>query len=361
MELQFPGDANIYAGVIEGFFGKPWDWSARLSLAEFLRDCGFGFYIYAPKADAFLRRRWREPLPNEAMQRLSGLGSRCRDFGIALGIGLAPFEIYLSYDANAQTSLRSKIAQINEIGADVLCVLFDDMRGDIHDLPDLQARVISDVCAWSSAERFIVCPTYYSYDERLAREFGAPPKTYLRDFGRVLDPRIDVFWTGEKVVSDGYPAQHLMEVAGEIGRKPFIWDNHISNDSRIRTNHLFLDPSTDAWELRAALVAGLAINPMNQPYLSRIALRGYRHLLTEPTHRWQLSPGACGHLCDSLFADRLVGDLHLLQMSGLNQLDAAARRRLLDWYGSLQSNPFAQEIAAWLRGEYAFDPRCLTA
>jgi hypothetical protein len=36
------------------------------------------------------------------------------------------------------------------------------------------------------------------------------------------------------------------------------------------------------------------------------------------------------------------------------------RRRLLDWYGARKNNPYAQEIAAWLRGDYLFDPQCLT-
>jgi hyaluronoglucosaminidase len=63
-------DTPVKAGVIEGFFGKPWDCPARLSSADFLRDCGYQFYIYAPKADPFLRRRWREPLPAETLQHL---------------------------------------------------------------------------------------------------------------------------------------------------------------------------------------------------------------------------------------------------------------------------------------------------
>ena len=32
---------DIKAGVIEGFFGNPWDWDARSSGAAFLRDCGY--------------------------------------------------------------------------------------------------------------------------------------------------------------------------------------------------------------------------------------------------------------------------------------------------------------------------------
>src|SRR5271154_5632068 len=127
---------HLEAGVIEGFFGKPWDWPARLSGAEFLRANGYRFYIYAPKADAFLRRRWREPMPVESMRHLSLLKGLCSERGVAFGIGLTPYEIYLNYDSGARISLRSKVREINEIGADILCILFDDMRGDIDGLAD---------------------------------------------------------------------------------------------------------------------------------------------------------------------------------------------------------------------------------
>jgi hyaluronoglucosaminidase len=353
-------DIKIKAGVIEGFFGKPWDWSARLSGASFLRDCGYGFFIYAPKSESFLRRGWREPFPERSLEHLRELAGRCRQSNVAFGIGLTPFEIYLNYDKNAQVLLRSKVLQINEVGADILCILFDDMRGDVESLPDLQARVISDVCAWSNAETFIVCPTYYSYDPRLTREFGPPPKAYLQDLGRIIDRRIDFFWTGEKVISDEYSAQHLAKVAADIGRKPFIWDNYISNDSKTRTNHVFLDPSTGSWDLPASLVAGVAINPMNQAYLSRIALWGYRHLLRQEGKAQPVFPEICRDLCGPSVAERLLADTRLFQNAGLANLGTDTRRELLDWYESEKLSPYAQEIAAWLRGEYAFDPQCLT-
>jgi hypothetical protein len=71
-------DIEIKTGVIEGFFGKPWDWSARLSSANFLRDAGYQFYIYAPKSASFLRRGWREPFPKQSLEHLRELGGRCR-------------------------------------------------------------------------------------------------------------------------------------------------------------------------------------------------------------------------------------------------------------------------------------------
>ena len=342
-------------GIVEGFFGRPWEWSARQSGVDFLRDWGYQFYIYAPKADPFLRRRWREPLPEETLRHLSELSVRGAANGVSIGVGLTPFEIYLDYDANARTALRSKVRQINETGANVLCILFDDMRGDVDGLPNLQAAVVADICAWSSARHFIVCPTYYSYDSRLKREFGTPPKAYLRELGQIIDRRIDIFWTGEKVISQGYAAEHLIEVATDLKRKPFIWDNSISNDSKIRTNHLYLDPSAGGWELPADLVAGLAINPMNQAHLTRIALCRFRRLLGQ-----QPMPADCLSLCGPIIAAQLQSHGGLMQKGGLTQMDPDTRSQLLAACKSVASNSYAKEIADWLHHEYQFDPDCLT-
>jgi hypothetical protein len=352
---------KLKAGVIEGFFGKPWSWSARLSGAKFLGDHGYQFYIYAPKAEVFLRRQWREPMPAELMERLSELRGRCRHNGIRFGIGLTPFEIYLDYDTEARASLRSKVRQIDEIGVDTLCILFDDMRGDIDRISELQANVISDICGWSSAESFIVCPTYYSYDSRLIREFGAPPTDYLRDLGRMVDPRIDFFWTGEKVISEIYSPQHLEEVAAYMSRKPFIWDNRISNDSRLRTNYLFLDPSVGGWNLPADGMGGFAVNPMNQPHLSRIALCAYRHVFMYGPQQQDIMPAILRSLCGQSLAEQLGADIDLFRDVGLSALDGTTRRRLVNRYEADESNPYARDIAAWLRGEYVFDPQCVTS
>lgn len=351
---------KFQAGVIEGFFGRSWGWPARLDNIDFLSGAGYQFYVYAPKADAFLRRRWREPLPAQTLLHLQELGGQCKERGISLGVGLTPFEIYLDYDAGAQRSLRAKVEQINAVDVPMLCILFDDMRGDLDGLAGLQARIIDDICSWSTAQHFVVCPTYYSLDPRLTRVFGSPPASYLRDLGRLLDPSIDMFWTGEKVISEGYSAAHLLDVAAAMGRKPFIWDNWISNDTKIRTNHLFLDPAVGSWNLAAGEAAGIAINPMNQPYLSRIALRGMQARLKKGAEQQSLE-AICRDLAGSLFAKRVVADIEVLQSAGLAGLSAEMRRDLLSAYAMDNCNPYAREIAAWLRGEYVFDPQCLTA
>ncbi len=50
-----------------------------------------------------------------------------------------------------------------------------------------------------------------------------------------------------------------------------------------------------------------------------------------------------------------------MQNEGLSRLDDAARRALLERYEGEAGNPYADEVAAFLRGEYAFDPECLTS
>ena len=182
----------------------------------------------------------------------------------------------------------------------------------------------------------------------------------MRDLGRLIDPRIDCFWTGEKIISNEYTARHLGEVAADIGRKPFIWDNHIANDAKSRTNHLYLDPSLGSWSLAAEAAAGLAVNPMNQPHLSRIALCGYRQLLSGAPDLRQVLPDICRELCGSPVAALLLEDLDLLQREGLGRIDAGRRSAMLDRYAAEAQNPYAREVAAFLRGEYAFDPQCLT-
>jgi hypothetical protein len=351
--------AALASGVIEGFFGQSWSWLARLSNIEFLADRHFQFYIYAPKSDSFLRRRWHEPIPAETIEHLQALSRSCRRRGLTFGLGFTPFEIYLNYDASAKNALRAKVEQINSTGTQWLCLLFDDMRGNVDGLAELQSRVVSDICGWSNAERFILCPTYYSDDPLLAQHFGSPPKSYLSDLGRLVDHRVDFFWTGEKVISDTYSEQHLANVAGRIGRKPFIWDNHCSNDSRTRTPFLFLDASTNGWRLPIHSVAGLAINPLNQPHLSRIALATVQRLLSQNTGNDPFRQ-SCFSVCKTSVAQRLIDDIDLMQRKGLASLDERTREVLLERYTRNAEDPYCREVASWLRGEYVFDPQCLT-
>lgn len=55
-------------GLIEGFFGKGWSWEARARYAQWLPRHGYGFYLYAPKEDGYLRKHWATPGPPTSLK-----------------------------------------------------------------------------------------------------------------------------------------------------------------------------------------------------------------------------------------------------------------------------------------------------
>src|SRR5690606_29692968 len=184
-------------GIRQGFFGRPWPWPARRAAVERLAPRGYRFYLYAPKADASLRREWRAPLAHA--QELAGLARHCAAHGVRLGVGLTPFGALQDFGAEARAALADKIAALDATGATELAILFDDMDGGPADLASRQAAIVDFAASRSRASRISVCPSYYSDDPLLDRVFGRRPARYLETLAAGLDPRIGMFWTGEEV------------------------------------------------------------------------------------------------------------------------------------------------------------------
>lgn len=356
------GPFRIPVGVVEGFFGRSWSWDDRAACAGFLGGLGFDFYIYAPKDDRHLRRRWREPWPAETAARIAELAEICRGRDLRFGIGLSPFELHLRNVRDDRAALQAKTRQLNQAGPDILCILFDDMRGDTPDLAGRQARIVDEICAVSTAKAFIVCPTYYAFDPVLEDVFGPMPDGYLAELGRLLDPDIDIFWTGPKVCSRRYPPEHLDEVAALLRRKPFLWDNYPVNDGAAMAPFLHLGPFRDRPPALQQRLAGHAVNPMNQAWLSRIPLcslaDSYR--LGAAYDPEAAFAAACRHQCGDELGAMLAADLALFQQTGLENLTADARQALERRYGDFRGHACADEVLGWLAGDFAFDPACLT-
>ena len=84
---------DVELGIVEGFYGRPWSWDERAATIAFLAPHGYGFYLYAPKVDAYLRRRWQQDHPREMADALAGLAGRCAELGVRFGVGVSPFEV----------------------------------------------------------------------------------------------------------------------------------------------------------------------------------------------------------------------------------------------------------------------------
>ncbi len=348
-------------GVIEGFFGRPWSWQARQDYAQFLKQHHFQFYIYAPKGDPYLRRRWREPWPASIYPHLEALAQTYRDTGVAWGIGFTPFEIHHHYSPEVLQQLKTKVEYLNQLQLDILAILFDDMQGDRADMATIQVDVTHRIREWSTAQAFVMCPTYYADTPVLDQIFGDRPLHYLETLGQQLDPSIHIFWTGPDICSAAYPQSHLADVAQRLGRKPFIWDNYPVNDSARMSPFLHLRAFENRPHQLATWTAGLAANPMNQAYLSQIPLltlprAAQQQDLYDPMVAFERAAQALG---GPTFAQYLREDLPYFQDLGLTQLSADQNAQLIERYQPFKT-PYSQEIIDWLNGAYPFSPECLT-
>ncbi|OEY65693.1 beta-N-acetylglucosaminidase domain-containing protein [Marinobacter sp. X15-166B] len=340
-------------GVIEGFYGPQWSWAEREQVMTALAPHDYGFYIYAPKADAWLRRRWdEEPSPGWS-QAVGRFAQRCRQQGVRFGIGLSPFEVFNNFDDRAREALIRKLALFDRLGVQELAILFDDMRSEVPDLAARQADIAHWIRARTGAERVSICPTYYSADPVLDRVFGPRPESYLQTLGAELDPSINVFWTGEEVCSREISPGHLKRVAAALGRKPVLWDNYPVNDGDRMSRHLHLRGFSGRPAVNAAHLTGHAINPALQPVLTLIpALTLAQSYAQGDDYQygeafWRAALAVLGEP----LARQVQADLLLLQDAGLQRLSEARKASLAQTYGHFD-HPAAGEIVRWLAGDY---------
>jgi hypothetical protein len=352
---------NTQVGVIEGFYGEPWSWGERGEYALFLKQHGFSFYIYAPKADAFLRKKWREPFPKDLENRLSRLSAQCRAAGIEFGVGFSPYEIYLQpFNDGVKSLLQERINVFNRVGVDNFGLLMDDMKGDLPELAKRQIEIVNWAAGRSTAKRLIFCPTYYSFDPALEKIFGKKPDGYLEQLGKELDKKVSIFWTGELVCSGGYSVEHLRAMAGLFGRKPFLWDNYPVNDGPRMCKFLHLRPVTGRPAGIGQWLAGHSVNPMNQPALSKIPLLTLKFSYEQGSaYRPEEAFLKAAEIvtCPEM-ARRLESDLPNFMDQGLDRLTPDERAKMMAAYkpylersGNWTSRA-AQEIVDWLNGRY---------
>jgi len=340
-------------GVIEGYYGRPWSWDMREEQARFLARNGYASFIYAPKADAYLRRRWREDHPAEEADRLARMAAACAEVGVGFGVGLSPYEAYRDFGEDTKAALARKLAFFDQAGVTELALLFDDMPGDQADLAEAQVRMAHFAAEHSKAKRLIVCPTVYSDDPMLERMFGPTPPRYLEDLGALLDPAIEVFWTGEEVCSREYSLGHLARVEGQLRRKPTLWDNYPVNDGPGMSPFLYLRAFTGRPAAIGEHLAAHAVNPCLQPTLFRIpALTLAESYAQGDAYEYG---AAWARAANAVLGEELAGLLarhyRLFHDQGLGRIDDETAARLRDRYAAID-HPAAREVVAWLDGHW---------
>jgi hypothetical protein len=339
-------------GLIEGFYGRPWEQASRLRMINWCARLGFDAYLYAPKADPWLRRRWNEAWPAGELTLLRELAEQGAGNGLEVAVGLSPFALYRDYTDAARNTLRERVLGIRDSGIESLALLFDDMPGDMAGLAARQAEIASDVQHWGQWRHLRVCPTYYSDDEILDRVFGTRPANYLKELASQLDDSVAVFWTGPAVCSESISTNHIERVREAIGRPVALWDNYPVNDSKLRSGHLYLAPLQHREAgLRTELESHWC-NAMNQAALSLPALASLVELYGRQGEEREAVLSEAG------ISDALLAACLSMADTSLDELSSKQRASLLDL--ATVSSTAAEELGQWLDGRYRFDPTCLT-
>ncbi len=261
-------------GIIEGYYGPPWDDASRLKMLDFLVDCKFNAYFYGPKDDAYHRERWRDFYDTDSLKNLKLMveqsAERALDFWYTLGPGLS-----MKYSSKLDfKDLLNKFFQLAELGIRHFGLLFDDIPEELQhtedqelfsDLPEahisISNRIYKELTSLYSDLKFVVCPTQYH---------GKGNEYYISRLGDGLDPRIEIFWTGPEICSRTLSLNDTSLLSRQIHRPVLFWDNYPVNDLEM-AQELHIGPyrERDIHLFRAS--SGVVANGMEHPESSRIA------------------------------------------------------------------------------------------
>lgn len=256
-----------FRGIVEGFYGTPWSHEARLGQIDFCGRNKMNVYIYGPKDDPYHSTpHWRQPYPDDKARQLAELADRARRNHVIFYWAIHPGKD-IRWDEADRDLLLAKLETVYRCGVRGFAVFFDDITGD-GTRADRQAELLNYidrhfVQVKGDVAPLIICPTEYSK----SRVKGNGE--YLATLGRLLNPGIQIMWTGDRVVTTIDRAT-LQYVGSLTGRKAYVWWNYPVSDY-VRP-HLLMGPVYgNAPDVASGLTAFVA-NPMEHAEASKLAL-----------------------------------------------------------------------------------------
>lgn len=257
-------------GIVEGFYGTPWQQADRLDMLAFCGQHSLNAYIYAPKDDPYHRAKWREPYPEAKMQELAELikAAKAQDvrFIFAVSPGL-DIHFYGLKGYQDRLAMERKLQAMYDLGVRDFAIFFDDIKdkdgqGQAEFLNWLSEHFVA---AHSDVQPLLTVPTEYFYGDM---QTDGAKKPYTQAFSQTLRPEILVLYTGDGVVPDGLSDTQLQQANDLYGRSLGVWWNYPVTD--YMENKLALGPM-EKLPGKTALPA-IFFNPMKYEQLSKIAL-----------------------------------------------------------------------------------------
>ena len=269
-------------GVIEGFYGNPWTHDERLDCIRFIGRHRMNAFLYGPKDDPLVRRRWREPYDEAGLARLRELIDTGTGVGVEIAYGISP-GLSITYSSGSERDLLlAKLGQVGALGVKRFALLLDDLPTEL--LHDEDRAAYGDIAAAHGAlasavashlgpdEALMVCPLVYH---------GRGDEPYLGRLAEALDPAVDILWTGRAICSPVLEVDDAGRFHATTGRPPLYWDNYPVNDVAM-TWELHLGPYQGRDPGLAEASRGILANPMELAEASKIPLATIADFLADP-------------------------------------------------------------------------------
>ncbi len=275
-------------GIIEGFYGKPWNMKQRTNAIRTMAKKRMNTYIYGPKDDPYHRDYWRLPYDEMNFSLLKNMVKLCKNNHIDLHYMLAPGLDIRYSNASDIDVIVNKLMQVYKIGVRQFGLLFDDILDDNPEeefvYPEDKARfttlaaahvyvinkVYERLMALDSSIELLACPTQY---------FGNGDEPYIVEFGQGLPEKCKLYFTGEKICSAKVTSEQARFLKEKTGHAPLYWDNYPVNDMEM-VNEFHISPiiNRDADLYRYS--EGITLNPME------FAQSSLLNLLTFADYMW---------------------------------------------------------------------------
>ncbi len=272
-------------GIIEGYYGPPWSPEKRREILELMAFQKMNAYFYGPKDDSYHRAHWSELYPEKQLDELRLAADDACEFDMEFWYTIGPGLSMQYSDETDFAALEAKLLQVSTLGIRCFGLLFDDIPEHLQHEADLRAfaslpeahatvtnRLYKALGARIPGLRFVICPTQYH---------GAGTESYITELGRLVDPRIEIFWTGPAICSRELTLRDAALLERTISRPVLYWDNYPVNDCEM-SHELHIGPyrGRDPHLYRAA--SGVVANGMEYPESSKIGLLTVADYLWNP-------------------------------------------------------------------------------
>ena len=277
IHLNISPSSILLRGIVEGFYGTPWNFDIRADLLKFCGEYNLNSYIYAPKDDPYHRDKWREPYPDDKIKELKNLVDIALQNNVHFIFAVSP-GLDLHYEGEKGEEdfqfMLNELDSMYNIGIRDFAIFFDDLSGEqsgsnqayfLNKLQNSLDKKYLDVYP------LITVPTEYTKNWMIDSEGHI--KKYTQEFSSILNKNIIVLYTGDDVVCDGISEESYQAAKDIYNRDLGIWWNYPVNDYYYvdgnRNIKLALEPIE---KLPKAAPSSIFYNPMEQPLLSKISI-----------------------------------------------------------------------------------------